>query len=180
MRHRVSLPGLPSEQVLVVTHLWWLHRDRKWQLCSFRTYGRLKRGSTPHLEPLAFRLRYISQAIKTRSRYLRPGDYRPFKIIRGNSITLAHSDEPYRQKYGKFVGTRFHKLEHESKMRLLKTQSHTSGRRGYEAGEKRREKREIKEAYQQRTGKTLKKITAISPERGDGGKNCRRKSSKPK
>ena len=30
------------------------------------------------------------------------------------------------QKYGKFVETRFHEVEHESKMRLLKTHSHTS------------------------------------------------------
>ena len=35
---------------------------------------------------------------------------------------------------GKFVETLFHELEHESKMRLLKTHSHTSEQRGYEAG----------------------------------------------
>ena len=32
----------------------------------------------------------------------------------------------YTQKYGKFVETRFHEAEHEPKMRLLKTHSHTS------------------------------------------------------
>ena len=33
VRHRVSLPGLPIEQVLVVVHLCWLRRDGRWQLC---------------------------------------------------------------------------------------------------------------------------------------------------
>ena len=45
-------------------------------------------------------------------------------------------------KYVKFVETRFHELKHEPKMRLLKTHSHTSERRGYEADKKRQEKRE--------------------------------------
>ena len=36
--------------------------------------------------------------------------------------------------------TRFHELEHESQMRLLKTHSHTSERRGYKADKKRQEK----------------------------------------
>ena len=53
---------------------------------------------------------------------MHPGDYRRFKVIQG-TITLAHSDEPYTQKYGKFMKTRFHELEHESDMRLLKTHS---------------------------------------------------------
>ena len=43
--------------------------------------------------------------------------------------------------------TRFDELEHESEMRLLKTHSHTTERRGYEAGKKRQEKRKRKEAY---------------------------------
>ena len=43
--------------------------------------------------------------------------------------------------------TRFHELEHDSKMRLLKTHSHTSERRDYEADKKRQEKTERKEAY---------------------------------
>ena len=62
------------------------------------------------------------------------------------AITLAHTDEPYTQKYcmEKFMETRFHELEHESKMRLLKPHSHTSERRGYEADKKRHEERESK------------------------------------
>ena len=36
------------------------------------------------------------------------------------------------QKYGKFMETRFLELKHESKMRLLRTHSHTSERRDYE------------------------------------------------
>ena len=51
-------------------------------------------------------------------------------------------DEPYMEKYGKFVETRFHELEHESKMRLLKTHSHTSERRDYEADKELQEKKE--------------------------------------
>ena len=69
------------------------------------------------LEPLVFRLRYASQVIQLRSHYLHPGSYRPFKIIQGNTIALAHSDGPYMQKYEKFIETRFHELEHEPKMR---------------------------------------------------------------
>ena len=68
-------------------------------------------------------------------------------MIQGNTITLAHPDEPHMQKYGKFVETRFHKLEHESKILLLKSHPHTSERRGYETDKKRQEKRERKEAY---------------------------------
>ena len=51
------------------------------------------------------------------------------------------------QKYGKLVETRFHELEHESKMWLLNTYFHTSERRGYEADKKRQEKSEGNEAY---------------------------------
>ena len=47
----------------------------------------------------------------------------------------------YMQKNGKFVETRFHELEHESKMRLLKTHSHTSERRDYEDDKERQEKK---------------------------------------
>ena len=66
----------------------------------------------PHLEPLVSRLRFAFQVIQIRSRYLHPGDYRPFKVIQVNTITLAHNDEPYMQKYGQFIETRFHELEH--------------------------------------------------------------------
>ena len=43
--------------------------------------------------------------------------------------------------------TQFHELEHESKMQLLKTLSHTFERRGYEADKKRQEYGERNEAY---------------------------------
>ena len=43
--------------------------------------------------------------------------------------------------------TRFHELEHESKIRLLKTHSHTSERRDYEADKERQDIRERNEAY---------------------------------
>ena len=49
--------------------------------------------------------------------------------------------------WGEWWKPRFHELEHESKIRLLKTQSHTSGRQGYEADMERQVKREKKEAY---------------------------------
>ena len=51
------------------------------------------------------------------------------------------------QKYGTFMETRFHELENESKMRLLKNHSYTSERRDYEADKERQAKRERKEAY---------------------------------
>ena len=71
------------------------------------------------------------------------------KVIHGNAITLAHSDEPhvYAEIWESSWKPRFHELEHESKMRLLKTHSHTSERRGYEADKERQVKRERKEAY---------------------------------
>ena len=43
---------------------------------------------------------------------------------------------------GKFVETRFHELEHESKMWLLKTHSHTFERRDYEDCEADKERQE--------------------------------------
>ena len=51
----------------------------------------------------------------------------------------------YAEKYGKFVETRFHELERESKMWLFKTHPQTSERRGYEADKARQEKREWKD-----------------------------------
>ena len=39
---------------------------------------------------------------------------------------------------------RFHELEHESEMRLLKTHCHTPERRGYEADQQHQEKKEIR------------------------------------
>ena len=84
----------------------------------------------PRPQPLVSRLRYACQVKQIRSQYLHPADYRPFKVIQGDTMPLAYSDEWYMQMRGKFMETRFHELEHESKMRLLKTHSHTSERRG--------------------------------------------------
>ena len=59
-----------------------------------------------------------------------------FEVITGlprPTFTLAHPDEPYMQKYGKFGKNRAPLLDHESKMRLLKAHSHNSERPGYEA-----------------------------------------------
>ena len=109
---------------------------RRWQLYSFWHNGRLNLGSCFALKPLVSRLRYPSQVIQTRFQYVCPGNYRHFKVIQGNTITLAHFNEPYMQKYGQIMEVRFHELEHEAKMRLLKTHSHTSERRDYEADKK--------------------------------------------
>ena len=70
------------------------------------------------------------------------------RCFQGNTVTLAHSDDPYTRKYEKLMETRFHELlvEHGLKM-LLKPHSQTSERRGYEAGKERQEKRERKEAH---------------------------------
>ena len=51
------------------------------------------------------------------------------------------------QKYGQIMEVRFHELEHEAKMRLLKTHSHTSERRDYEADKERQDQGERKKAY---------------------------------
>ena len=110
--------------------------------------GKMSLGSCLALKPLVSRLRYASQVIRIRSQYLCPGNYRSFRVIQGDTITLAHSDEPYMHKYNKFGETPIPRTrEHESKMRVLKTHSHTSERRDYEADKERQEKRERKEAY---------------------------------
>ena len=93
VRHRHPFPGLPIEHVLDVTHLYWWRRDRRQQLYSFRHDGRLRQGSCLALKPLLSRLRHASQVIQIQSQYLCPGNYRPFKVIQGNTITLAHSDK---------------------------------------------------------------------------------------
>ena len=84
--------------------------------------GRLRQLSCLSLKPLVSHLRYVSQVKQKWSQHLYPDDYRPSKVIQGNTITLAHSDEPYMQRNKKFMESRFHELDHESKMRLLKTQ----------------------------------------------------------
>ena len=66
------------------------------------------------------------------------------------------------QNYGKFVEARFHELEHESKMRLLKTHFHTSERQGNEASNI-RQKRERKEGLALRgRDKSSRKAMALS------------------
>ena len=55
-------------------------------------------------KPLVSRLRYASQVIQYDPKYLCPGNYRPFKDSQGNTVTLAYSDEPYMQKFGKIRG----------------------------------------------------------------------------
>ena len=83
-------------------------------------------------ETLVSHLIYASRVIQTRSQYLLPGGYRPLEATQGNNITLVHSDEPYMQQYGKLMEIRFHELENESKMRILKTHSQISEWRGYD------------------------------------------------
>ena len=52
----------------------------------------------------------------------------------GNTITLAHPDQPYMHNMEDSGKHRFDGLKRDSKMRLLKTYSHTSSTlRGYEA-----------------------------------------------
>ena len=53
---------------------------------------------------LVSHLRYASQVIQYDPNYQCPGDYPPFKDSQGNTVTLAHSHEPYMQKYGKIRG----------------------------------------------------------------------------
>ena len=96
------------------------------------------KGPSPRPEaPLVSHQRYVSQVKQICSQHLPSGVYRPFKVIQGNTITLAHSDQTNMQKYGKLMEPRFHELKHESKMRLLKIHSHTSERRNYEADKER-------------------------------------------
>ena len=67
-------------------------------------------------------------------------------------------------------------------MRLLKTHSHTSERRGYEADKECQVKREWKEAYPKGTEKNAKKgkPPPYHLEGGERAKTCRRKSENPK
>ena len=62
------------------------------------------------------------------------------------------------QKHGKIMETRFHELEHESKMWLLKTHSHTSEQRSYEPDkgrqEKGKERRPIRKGQEERQRNT--------------------------
>ena len=83
----VPLPRLPIEQVLFVTHLCWLCRDRRYDVG-------LKQASLPYPEPLVSVLSYATQVIQIRSHYLHLGDCRPFKVIQGNTCLLYTSPSP--------------------------------------------------------------------------------------
>ena len=64
---------------------------------NFIPFGSMKdeaRGSCLTLKLLVSRLRYAFQVLQIRSQYLHPGNYGIFKVIQGNTITLARSDEP--------------------------------------------------------------------------------------
>ena len=69
--------------------------DKRWQLYFCPNYGRLSLGSCLTLKPLGSRLRYAFLVMQIRSQYLCPRNRRPFKVIQGNTITLAHPNEPY-------------------------------------------------------------------------------------
>ena len=112
-----------------------------------------------------------------RSRYLHPHNDRPVKVIQGNTITLAQSDELHMQKYGKFMETRCHELEQESKMSLLEAQAHTCERRDYEADKERQEKGKGRRSICQRRGKRVKKIPPNHPMGGGGARICPRKKT---
>ena len=60
----------------------------------------------PPVRRLFSHLRYATQAIQNAIKPPIPGNYRPFKAFQDDTITLAHSDEPYMQKYGKVHGNR--------------------------------------------------------------------------
>lgn len=80
------------------------------------------------------------------------------------------------QKYGKLMNTQFHKLDHESKMRLRKTHPHTSEQRGNEVEKKHQEKE--KERRSTRTGQKKRHKENnfhITGRPGGGAKTSRRK-----
>ena len=53
------------------------------------------KGPSPRPEaPLVSHQRYVSQVKQICSQHLPSGVYRPFKVIQGNTITLAHPDLP--------------------------------------------------------------------------------------
>ena len=69
-------------------------------------HARLKAKLVPRRgNPWFFHLKYASQVLQIRSQYLSQDNYRAFSLIQSSTITLAYSDEPYTQNYGKFVET---------------------------------------------------------------------------
>ena len=81
---------------------------------------------------------------------------------------------------GKFVEARLHELERESKMRLLKTRSHTFEHLGYEADKERQGKRERRLIHKGQEKRQEKPPPHHLKGVGGGGRVCRRKSEKPK
>ena len=75
-------------------------------LYSFQARRRLRPRSYLSGKPLVFHhLRYAFQVLIIRSQCQNPGNYRAFNLIQSNIITLARSDEPHVQNYGKFMET---------------------------------------------------------------------------
>ena len=98
--------GLPIKSVLVGTHVRCLLGDRRRASLFLSCTQRLRAKLVPRWENLwFFHLRYAYQVLQIRSKYLNPGNYRDFRLIQDSIITLAHSDEPYMQKYGIFMET---------------------------------------------------------------------------
>ena len=92
--------------VLVVTHLSSCVEVEDSSFIPFLHDGRLSGGSCFALKPLVSHLAYASEVIPIRSQYLLAQVITGLvKVIQGNTITLAHSDEPYLQKHGKIVET---------------------------------------------------------------------------
>ena len=101
-----------------------------------------------------------SKACKTTPLVYIISRFRSYALLdfQGNAISLAYPDEPYVQKCGNSGKHRFHGLEHDSKMRLFKTYSHTFTLRGYEASGKMLEQKTTNE--ERKTGKGLQNTTA--------------------
>ena len=83
-------------------------------------------------------------------------------------LTLAHPDESHMQKYGRFGELFFYELDHESKMRLLKTHSHTSNGLAMEPGT--REEKQLKETQALQQGKSHPSKTFRVPRVWRGGR----------
>ena len=96
------------ERVLVGTHVCCLLRDRRraalflFPRWTEKTCEMAKghQGTIP-----GSHIRYASQVLPIRFLYLIPGIYPTFPYHNSSTITLAHPDEPYMQKYDKFVET---------------------------------------------------------------------------
>ena len=98
--------GLPINSVLAGTHMCCLLRDKRRRADLFLSCtGRLRPSSCVSGKPLVFHQRYAFQVLQIPSQCLNPGNYRIFYLIQSSIITLAYSDEPYMQNYGKIMET---------------------------------------------------------------------------